>query len=90
MKKKIYIFYFCILLLTPWILEVLVLNLKSNLQPKSLPLPFEKSFQISNERNEKISFFLKNNYFPMYYVNVGLEYTDYYFKYINLIFFNIV
>ena len=83
MKKKIYIFYFFILLLTPWILEVLVVNLKSNLQPKSLPLPFEKSLQIYNERNEKISFFLKNNYSPMYYVNAGLEYADYYLNLLN-------
>lgn len=83
MKKKIYVFYFFILLLTPWILEILVINLKSNLQSKSLPLPFEKSLQISNERNEKIIFFLKNNYSPMYYVNAGIEYTDYYLNLLN-------
>ena len=75
--SKIVVLYLFILLLTPWILEIVISNLQIN--QKNTPLPFKKNQKISMERFEKIKFFLKNNYSPPYTVGYGIKNTNYFF-----------
>ena len=79
--SKLVIFYLFILLLTPWILELIITNFKITKQSDFEPL--KKSKQISNERYEKIKFFLSKDYFPSYTVNHGLKNTNYFLDLVN-------
>ena len=78
---KLTIFYTFILLITPWILELLITKISFKDVKKFDPL--EKSKKIESERYEKIKFFLNQKYFPPYTVNHGIENTNYFLELVD-------